>query len=69
VFVEMADLRQCSKEFLTEFFEMYRSNPSLWKVKSKEYMDRVKKNDAYKTLVKKWQQVDPTANRDLVAKK
>jgi hypothetical protein len=30
-------------------------------------MDRDKKNDAYETLVKKWKQVDPTANRDLVA--
>jgi hypothetical protein len=48
---------------------MYRSNPCLWKVESKEYMDRDKKNDAYETRVKKWQQVDPTANRDLVAKK
>jgi hypothetical protein len=47
---------------------MYRSNPCLWKVKSKEYMDR-DKNDAYETLVKKRQQVDPTANRDLVTKK
>jgi hypothetical protein len=47
VFVEMADLRRRSKDFLTEFFELYRSNPCLWKIKSKEYMDRDKKNEAY----------------------
>jgi hypothetical protein len=32
-------------------------------------MDRDKENDVYETLVKKWKQVDPAADRDLVAKK
>jgi hypothetical protein len=68
VFVEMADLRQCSKELLIELFEVYISNPCLWKVKGMEYMDR-DKNNVYETLVNKWQQVDPTTNRNLVAKK
>jgi hypothetical protein len=36
----------------------------LWKVKSKEYMDRVKRNDAYEMLIKKWRRVDHTANRE-----
>jgi hypothetical protein len=47
VFVEIADLKQCSKEFLTEFLELYRSNPCVWEVKSKEYMDRDTMHDAH----------------------
>ena len=40
----MVDLRTVSGEFLTEFIHMYREYPCLWKVKSKEYSDRVKKS-------------------------
>ena len=46
----MADIRTVSREFLTEFIHMYRKYPCLWKVKSKEYSDRVKKNLAYEHL-------------------
>ena len=37
----MADLRTVSREFLTELIQAYREYPCLWKVKSKEYSDRV----------------------------
>ncbi|KAG8319797.1 hypothetical protein J6590_083776 [Homalodisca vitripennis] len=39
----MADLRQCSREFLTDFIALYESFPCIWRVKSKEYSDRDKK--------------------------
>ncbi|KAL1488110.1 hypothetical protein ABEB36_015068 [Hypothenemus hampei] len=65
----MSDLRQCSHDFLSEFIELYRSFPCLWQVKSKEYSDRDRKNQAYEIVVEKFKQVDPTATRDTVIKK
>lgn len=32
-----------SRAFITKFVEMYRENSCLWKAKSKEYCDQVKK--------------------------
>jgi hypothetical protein len=65
----MADLRTVSREFLTEFIHMYREYPCLWKVKSKEYSDRVKKNLAYEHLTTKLKENDPDANKEKVIKK
>lgn len=65
----MADLRTVSREFLAEFIHMYREYPCLWKVKSKEYSDRVKKNLAYEHLTTKLKEIDPDANKEKVVKK
>ncbi|KAJ8953479.1 hypothetical protein NQ318_023600, partial [Aromia moschata] len=65
----MADLRQCSREFLTEFIALYESFPCVWRVKSKEYSDRDKKAEAYERLVEKYKEIDATANRETVVKK
>ncbi|KAL3286952.1 hypothetical protein HHI36_001438 [Cryptolaemus montrouzieri] len=61
----MADLRQCSREFLTDFIALYESFPSIWSVKSKEYSNREKKGEAYEKLV----EINATATRDTVVKK
>ncbi|KAF5280901.1 hypothetical protein FQR65_LT03050 [Abscondita terminalis] len=65
----MSDLRQCTREFLTEFIELYQSLPFLWRVKCKEYSDRDKKTQAYEALVSKYMEVDPSATRETVTKK
>jgi len=65
----MSDLRQCSHEFLTEFIELYKSFPCLWQVKSKDYSDKHKKNLAYEELIKKFREVDSSANKETVSKK
>ncbi|EFA09328.1 hypothetical protein TcasGA2_TC001654 [Tribolium castaneum] len=65
----MCDLRSYNREFVLEFIELYRSYPCLWKIKSKEYIDRQKKNDAYGVLVKKLQEVEEGATKDTVIKK
>lgn len=65
----MSDLRQWSREFFTEFIELYRNFPCLSKVKSSEYSDREKKNPAYAVLVNKCQEVDRAATKDTVTKK
>ena len=65
----MAELRTVSREFLTEFFHVYREYPYLWKVKSKECSDRGKKNLAYEHLTTKLKEIDPDANKEKVVKK
>lgn len=55
--------------FWEEFIGMYRSYPCLWDVKSKSYMDRNLKNLAMETLIEKCKEVNPSANKDYVAKK
>lgn len=65
----MSDLRQCSREFLSEFIELYKTFPCLWQVKSKDYMDRDKKNQAYEIIIEKFKEIDPAATRETVTKK
>lgn len=57
------------RQSMIEFIEIYRSNPCLWKIKSKEYSDKVKRNAAYDLLVEKLKSKDDGANRDAVTKK
>nr|CAH7760233.1 unnamed protein product [Callosobruchus chinensis] len=65
----MADIRHLTKDMITEFIEIYRSHPALWKVKSKEYVNRNLKKLGYDALVQFYRKVDPNADRDIVSKK
>lgn len=65
----MSDLRQCSREFLSEFIELYRNFTCLWQVKSADYSDRNKRGQAYELLVKKYKEIDASANKETVTKK
>lgn len=65
----MADTRYWNKEFMIEFIEQYKSYPCLWKIKSKEYINKNLKNEAYEKLVALCKSVYPDANRDFVVKK
>ncbi|XP_031328655.1 uncharacterized protein LOC116169675 isoform X2 [Photinus pyralis] len=65
----MADLRSLSRDFLTEFIEMYRENPCLWQIKSKDYSNKQKKNAAYAKLVKKLEEVEKNATKESAVKK
>ncbi|XP_069704895.1 uncharacterized protein [Periplaneta americana] len=57
------------KQFLRDFINMYRNLPVLWHAKSSEYFDRSKKNHAYDILVRKYREVEPCADREMVRKK
>lgn len=61
--------RQTPREFLREFIELYQSFTCLWLVMSKEYSDRNKKGLAYEEMVKKYKEIDPSADRNTVVKK
>uniref|UniRef100_A0A182MM29 MADF domain-containing protein n=1 Tax=Anopheles culicifacies TaxID=139723 RepID=A0A182MM29_9DIPT len=65
----MADLRLFSRDFITEFIEMYKGFPCLWQVNSKEYTDRMKRKLAYDALLTKYREVDKTATKEEVKKK
>lgn len=47
----MAENRKMSDELLREFIELYKSQPCLWKTKSPDYLNKVKKHEAYSKLV------------------
>jgi len=57
-----------SKDFFLEFIELFRQE-GLWKVKSKDYYNRSKKDASYRTLIRKVQEAEPDATRDTVVKK
>ncbi|XP_069692676.1 uncharacterized protein [Periplaneta americana] len=65
----MADLRCWSKDRVTSLIKLYRDNPCLWKVKSKEYVNKHLKNEAYVKLVNFCKPTFPEADRDFVVKK
>jgi hypothetical protein len=52
-----------------EFIEEFRSHPSIWKIKSKEYHNREMKERAYSALTEKVKTVDPRVNKETVLKK
>lgn len=56
-------------QFWAEFIEIYKENLCLWKIRSKEYSYKVKKNAAYDLLVAKLKEKDSGATRELVTKK
>ncbi|XP_016923874.3 serine/threonine-protein kinase fray2 isoform X2 [Drosophila suzukii] len=49
-------------EYWTEFFQMYRSMPELWLVRSKMYRDRRLKDESYGRLLDLMHTTDPHAN-------
>lgn len=65
----MADSRYWSKDLITKFIEVYKSNPCLWKVKCKENANTNLKNIAYDQLIDICKIINPEANRDCVVKK
>lgn len=54
---------------MTEFIELYKSYPCLWKTKSREYKDRNKKDAAYTVLLQKLKEIEPNATKKTVTAK
>jgi hypothetical protein len=53
-----------SKDFLLEFIELFRQEECLWKVKSKGYCNRSKKDASYRTLIGKLHEDEPDMLRE-----
>ncbi|XP_071053910.1 uncharacterized protein [Onthophagus taurus] len=58
-----------NKQFWESFISLYKTYPCLWNVKSKEYVNKQKRNDAYEALVIKCKEICPEANVQYVRKK
>lgn len=56
-------------QVIEEFIEIYRSETCLWRVKSKEYHNREKRDAAYERLVIKLKELEPDATKKSVVKK
>ncbi|XP_046803129.1 SUN domain-containing protein 2-like isoform X2 [Lucilia cuprina] len=62
-------MNQQHKIFWSEFLDLYKSLPSLWKIHSPEYTNRELKNKSYEIMVKKLKEYDADADKDKVIKK
>lgn len=65
----MSDLRNLTRDFLRHFIDLYRTHPCLWKTKSKDYLDKNKKNTASQILLEKLKVVQPEATKNTVIQK
>lgn len=64
-----SDVRKGHRELLEEFIRAYQGQPCLWRIKSKKYHDKPKKEAADKILLEKYKLIDPIADHDAVVKK
>ncbi|KAK4886488.1 hypothetical protein RN001_002759 [Aquatica leii] len=58
-----------SETFLKDFFDMYKDQECLWKIKSSSYHDKTARKRAIDILVAKFQEVKADANAEFVKKK
>ncbi|CAG9822156.1 unnamed protein product [Phaedon cochleariae] len=66
----MTDTRYFSKDFMTEFIRVYREHTSLWKIKSKAYMNKNLKNVGITQLIEVCKQFQiMEADKNFVMKK
>jgi hypothetical protein len=54
---------------VTDFIEIYRSFPWLWKKTDPQYHNTLKKENACKILLKKYNEYDPNATKQSVLRK
>ncbi|KAF5279079.1 hypothetical protein FQA39_LY05757 [Lamprigera yunnana] len=57
------------KKFILECIEVYHSLPALWNIKSKDYSNRIKKNEQYNNLLRKYREYYPDADKAQLVKK
>lgn len=57
------------REFVTQFIEMYKELPCLWKTTDPDYHNKSKRNSAMDQLLAFFKEKDPDVTRDYVKKK
>lgn len=64
------DVRLWSRDLITDFINLYKSYPCLWKIKSEAYKNRNLRDEAYNKMTEFCRlRGFPNANRDFVVKK
>ena len=66
--VSVADARFMDTEFITQFIDLYKTHVCLWQVKSGDYSNRGKRDEAYKSLLNFCQEVNPDCDLSFVKK-
>ncbi|XP_068225256.1 uncharacterized protein [Palaemon carinicauda] len=62
-------VRYLPHDFIREFLELYRALPCLWKIRSPDYSNRVKRGAAYEQLLELCKKIDTDASIDFVKAK
>lgn len=57
------------KDVLIDFIHTYKAHPALWKVKSKEYSNKIARNKGVVALHEILKKIEPDCTRDAVTKK
>ncbi|KAK5648116.1 hypothetical protein RI129_003008 [Pyrocoelia pectoralis] len=57
------------RKFILECIEVYHSLPALRNIKSKDYSNRIKKNEQYNNLLRKYREYYPDADKAQLVKK
>ncbi|XP_076049017.1 uncharacterized protein LOC143029829 [Oratosquilla oratoria] len=57
------------REVLLEFIQTYRDHPALWKVKSREYLNKISRNKGLVALQEVLKDIEPNCTREAVMKK
>lgn len=65
----MATGKEDERKFILECIEMYKQLPALWNIKSKEYRNKIKKNEQYEHLLHKYREKYPDADKTQLVKK
>ena len=66
--VSVADARFMDTEFITQFIDLYKTHVCLWQVKSGDYSNRGKRDEAHKSLLNFCQEVNPDCDLSFVKK-
>jgi hypothetical protein len=64
-----SDLRKVHRDLLEDFIRAYESQSSLWRIKSKDYHNKAKRDAAYDILLKTYGLIEPIADKEAVVKK
>ncbi|XP_068212570.1 uncharacterized protein [Palaemon carinicauda] len=67
--MEAINGKRNEREVLLQFIHTYRDHPALWKVKSKEYSNKMARNIGISALQDVLKELDPDCTRDTVIKK
>lgn len=65
----MSSKKESERKFLLEVIEVYRTLPSLWRIKSEDYSNRSKKNEDYAILLSKYHEHFPSATLEDLKKR
>ncbi|KAK9680076.1 Alcohol dehydrogenase transcription factor Myb/SANT-like [Popillia japonica] len=57
------------RKFIVECIELYETLPALWNIKNKDYSNRIKKNEQYELLLRKYKERYPDADKMQLIKK